>query len=1167
MILTFPNLDTVRLALTSGALPATVSLAPAVAAFEDDGRVWIEPAADLPRKALAELRRLGAAVVKARGAAPAVEVSCWLQLFPLQRATDLLSRPAQTPVIFELAEAEALAPLVTEVLRLGNDRQGYRWLEDAKGKTPGRALLRVIGPPYYSLLRAIDRDGRSAPVGYVEAALGVWVQLGYRHPLAEHLKPPAGMLLFLRPPRRWATVAEAPFHDIYEVLEFSLPVPKTPWQEGDLGRRLTVPLRLSPGGGSDPAELWVLRDRPLEQLDDLVGEADDTLLARLSFAVGEKDGAKIVVLRVRPSKQAPPALALNAIEFCHFQKMPNLFLPVGTRLHPPLRRDALRRHLVEEPMQVTWLSPGADGTFTPESLPETAFRPLSDWIDYVIDHDHAALQTWVESARFDFEPFVCDEDSPRRRPKQPPGEARARSDAPRRTEFPADAALEEAADGPADDDERPAPEVAPGVRPVPPPDELREELRALEERFLAATGGLDDPLRQPLWAAMAALNARLGLADDAGVCWMNALWLADAALPAQALNWLRAEAQAVPVRPEAGWPKGRTWVSHAVLAPRGAAIPGDDLDRVLKPAPPNVADVRALAAYVFWSSCQKTPVEGLAGRLGPVGQFLETNARALPVRAAWLAALGLHRLAGGDALGLARARDRLLERLFHSGLRAEQDLPSFLRFSGPAGNQRCRAMRQWLAVLAERARQWAERNTSGASPPEARTEAYIDLFFSFGLAKVGEQDASNQLLQKATAALHGEGQAHEFLLNAYAHRVRQAQQGETHPGPLPNEYMETLLDLYKQRADSGDKQGVGDWYIIDRLREQSRILEPDQKIKPYRYMERVQEGAEQTLQRLPDILDRVQAADQVRQLLRKVPKGDRGLAERANILIGALNQAPRIGEEFAREMLSQVPEALDGLPLPRQPDEFERQATLLEKGLFVAAHFDRKDVVPGFVVRFERLLQSQRDAPTVQALDALAAQCFRGLRKLGMQEEIGKLLQQMAEVMLRGGDLKAVQDAEWRAKQPAALRALLHVAGGWYYFGEEAQAARGLEAARAALLTPSAPEETRPLAPGGQELIDRIKLARAYAAALSQAPVEMAQERFEELFDKLAGIRDPWTTSHHYLLSQLLIVEAVVLGVVSDDFTLGPGVRRWLDDDEYLVRRRIHRDVRQVVSQ
>lgn len=31
--------------------------------------------------------------------------------------------------------------------------------------------------------------------------------------------------------------------------------------------------------------------------------------------------------------------------------------------------------------------------------------------------------------------------------------------------------------------------------------------------------------------------------------------------------------------------------------------------------------------------------------------------------------------------------------------------------------------------------------------------------------------------------------------------------------------------------------------------------------------------------------------------------------------------------------------------------------------------------------------------------------------------------------------------------------------------------------------------------------------------------------------------------------------------VVTDEFNLGPAVRRWLDDDEFVTRRRIARDL------
>jgi hypothetical protein len=91
---------------------------------------------------------------------------------------------------------------------------------------------------------------------------------------------------------------------------------------------------------------------------------------------------------------------------------------------------------------------------------------------------------------------------------------------------------------------------------------------------------------------------------------------------------------------------------------------------------------------------------------------------------------------------------------------------------------------------------------------------------------------------------------------------------------------------------------------------------------------------------------------------------------------------------------------------------------------------------------------------------------------------------------------------------------------------------------------------------------EKTALACVYAGTVGQAQVEVAQKRLEEIFQKLTGIRDTYTTNNYYSLSQLDVIEAVVLAVASDDFTMGTQARRWLDDDEFIVRRRIHRDMR-----
>src|SRR5262249_25464500 len=149
------------------------------AGFDPQGPYWIEPSVGLARAALRELSRLGANVVRGQEKKLTDALTCWAQLLPLQR----LAAPApsaQTAVLFELSDAVQLPAIAGEILRLGNDRQGFRALA---GDDDRRALLRVVGPPYYSLLRALDRAGEGAPVAYLEAAPRLWVQVGHGHPL------------------------------------------------------------------------------------------------------------------------------------------------------------------------------------------------------------------------------------------------------------------------------------------------------------------------------------------------------------------------------------------------------------------------------------------------------------------------------------------------------------------------------------------------------------------------------------------------------------------------------------------------------------------------------------------------------------------------------------------------------------------------------------------------------------------------------------------------------------------------------------------------------------------------------------------------------------------------------------------------------------------------
>jgi cellulose synthase operon protein C len=126
---------------------------------------------------------------------------------------------------------------------------------------------------------------------------------------------------------------------------------------------------------------------------------------------------------------------------------------------------------------------------------------------------------------------------------------------------------------------------------------------------------------------------------------------------------------------------------------------------------------------------------------------------------------------------------------------------------------------------------------------------------------------------------------------------------------------------------------------------------------------------------------------------------------------------------------------------------------------------------------------------------------------------------------------------------------LLHVAAGWFYCGEEQEARQLLEEARLLLYE------------GELQKHEKVRLACTYIGTLAWAPVDLALVAIDELLDRLQGVFDNFATRSHFSVSKLEVVEAVVLAVVTEEFAMGQVARRWLEDDEYLVRRRIHQDV------
>ena len=204
---------------------------------------------------------------------------------------------------------------------------------------------------------------------------------------------------------------------------------------------------------------------------------------------------------------------------------------------------------------------------------------------------------------------------------------------------------------------------------------------------------------------------------------------------------------------------------------------------------------------------------------------------------------------------------------------------------------------------------------------------------------------------------------------------------------------------------------------------------------------------------------------------------------------------------------------------------------------------------------FHALLHGSSDALPLENLESLLGHSFRSLRKLGLRDEVGRLLERLTEQIDRHPAFKTHRPgSNTPAREGERQRLLLQIAAGWFYFGQEQRARPLLDTARDLL-------HSGQLVP-----VEQASLACAYVTTLGQAPIELALARVMELFRKLEGVHDTFTTSTHFSLSRLDVVEAMLLALVSDDFTIGPEAKRLLDDDEYLVRRRIHRDVRRAME-
>jgi len=1153
MILHFPNVDALRLVIAAGLLPADTINGPAQVSFDSAGAIAVETDGKWTKKSAAELTRLGIAGAK-RHLGEIEAVSSWLQIVPAVKVNGTPQLSSQAPVLLELESAIDLPTILTEMLRLGNDRQSVRRLKTTAGDD--RILLRVVGPPYYTLLRAIDdtASGTTAPLrAYVEAAPRVWVLLGWTHPYAAQTAAPEGQMILIGEGRRRQTFPEAPFQDIYEILKFDLPAVSTEWSGATMPDKLRVPMRLVAGNAADAAELWVIDGAGVDRLDAFIRDSGEGTTQRLKFAVASNAaGRTSIVLRVTASKLAPPVLPFaEVVGYKQYYKLPNLFLPVGMRLHPMLRRDVVRKLLADNPDELVWLAPTAAGGFVPQTLSEDSFRPLEEWVDYILETHHAPLTAWIEASRFEFDSFLCSEALPK--PK-PPDDKTPKSRKPKGDE--ASKPLTPNADTkplakPTDTFASDGPMLPPEAIVAKPPSEWMIRRTELEAEFLSLDGPLDAPARAALWPHLAEANAGAGDVRESILCRLYGIWNDDAV--------------------------GRRDLNEAVAVEfpnRRGPVAVDEFESAMVLDNPTLDEVRRFA--VMWLLAVREKPTGLLERLPAVQRYLETQEAKLPLRLLWLSMTAVAKLSGADTLGLARTRDRILQRLLEEGIRAERDLPYFLRAVGSKDSERLRQIRSKAMELHALVRSWAEaglkhdaaKKGQAGQSDQLATLGYTDLMFAYALAKLGEPTEARVLVETARKQLEAHkpdedrGIAARFLFKAFRTRVEAAIAGKTTGGGLDTILADELEEIHikgKSVSDVRNNPFSISHYAIMRLREQSNVLEPHEKTNPYHDYMKEKDELRKALAELPKLRDPGQLQRQIRSLYRDGHGGKPTAEERFLVLVTGMPLAGRVGEPFTIELLGLVPEAMKALGVPTStpnPELPEKQAKLLEHGLMLAANYDRREIVQQLGDQFIDLLGKKTDEQRFRIVNIVAGRCLKSLRKLGAHDEIHKLLARMEATLFDGLPASKVRDrfAATPDLWSKALQSLLYIAGGRLTYGLTEQAEPILDQARLELLGRSTIIHSK----------DYTPLAQAYIHAVSQGPAEAGLLCLAELFTKMepARVQNSYTTSKFYSRFHLNVVEELVTALISDDFALGSAGRRWLDEEEYLVRQRIHADMR-----
>ncbi len=1044
--------STLRAALLSGAVPETVSMAEAMFATSPTG-LMIEPSVAVSRGDAKKMSRAGIRRTRKKMNAPR-ELSCWAEALPTERAEE--PRAPVGEVLF--TTNGSYASLAGELLRLGCDAQQLALLSGGGVS----AMIITADPPYYSLLRSLERDGTTR--AYLPTAPGsrVYVEASNTHPLSAMVGAAEGELVLIPAGgERWLRLPNGPYTDLYDVVDVAL-LGADKLEASPATDRVPVTLRFVRAEPRRPS-LFIL-PKGMRALEELLVSLPEVLVRRFSFARFEHEGRELVALLANEHPDGPPSIEIAGEAYARHRDVRQLYLPVGRAIDPPLRPARLTSRLARDPDELVWLTEG-DEKLTQIRVAANAFFPLSDVVEYIIDDASDRISHWVKGASFAFDKFsssgrewadLATEKDPvkkRRRPREAPREEEPDE---------LDPLLLSA------DEEETATHVRvelPRAAPLKV-SEAAAAVAALQEAVRADTRPLDHPDRLLSWVDLGEHQRAAGMNAEFLLSFSRALFSsADPATYGKIRDRL-VELICEDQECDAGSLYVRHRDASDVDAVRAAAVAC-----LLPKLPADVPDL------VIW---------------------LSEHENALDVRLVWLIRARLHE---GDRLGMVRARDAALASIA-SGLSLARDVPAFVR---RVDGSEASHLGETLTGLFSRFSSTKRKPSSNEAPPEL-TRAYVSLLFAWGFARLGLDDLVRDQLALTEATIDlvepspgddydarmDQWTPHRWLHDAFHARIAQARAGFVVGAPLPASLMDWRERMKRFSA-----------YKVDRLRQASRILEPAQ-VDPfgsfYRGTER-DDGALVGLVKLPPLE-----------------------------LVEALDSS---GTESVRDLLTLIGLLPPSLALPRLRDAIGRAASLSDEkreacallAITLAGHLENPELVK---------LALELTPPTTESVSTVLAETATLVRRAGLAQFGLDLTEQ---VIPSGTSFEDVRSALKLATVATAL------GGG----GSEERLEQALVAAHEAL--------------PGLRMPQRLDLTREIALAIGRTTPARAVAGVDQLMNALPEITDTFNTNSHFCLSVLNFMESMVLALVSDDLTLGDWGRSFVEEDEQIVRRRVHHDV------